>query len=477
MINFYNVIHTMLTRPGIRELIIPADPQELPITNQELLQNISGYRYLLQQHVVPGDSVLLAIPVSSVSISALLAIQSIGAIPVLPPASSDLPALFKLLKSQKINVIIAEEQMHQQLGAELAAAGIHCLFLKQETSRETDWEAVLVNPDQPALVTFSSGTTGEPKSVLRSHRVITTQHQILKKVFTPQTDLRDFPIFPNVILHNIAAGITTVVPGIPGFQMSQLKAENIIMQLSAQHIGTLTGNVFYFRSILAYLKAHPQSFPKVRQIGIGGSPVPEDLLPELRLYFPETEFHIIYGSSEAEPIAVRKINGTAKNPINGYCVGKPVETLELRINEAVTVHTAGGTFNSGEIEVRGAHVATSHQDGWLRTGDIGYLSADKELYLTARIGNEKAHQGIQHYQIEHLLILHHQVVQVAAIAAEDGFDIFIQGTLTHQEAERILDKNFSPGLINSVQFQTEIQVDNRQHSKILYHKINELRVL
>lgn len=477
MINFYNVIHTALTKPGIRELIIPADPQQPAITNQQLLQSISNYRYLLQQHVLPGAAVLLAIPVSAESISALLAIQSLGAIPVLPPAKSELSAMLKLLKSQKIKVIIAKEQMQLQMGSELAAAGIQCLFLKQETQRETNWEVVLVDPDQPALVTFSSGTTGEPKSILRSHRVIAAQHLILKKVFPPQADLRDFPIFPNVILHNIAAGITTVVPAIPGFQMGQLNPEHIIQQLSAQNIGTLMGNVFYFRTILACLKAHRQVFPKVMQIGVGGSPVPEDLLPELRLYFPEAESYIIYGSSEAEPIAVRKINGTAKNPINGYCVGKPVQTLELRINETAIIHTEAGTFNSGEIEVRGPHVATTHPDGWLRTGDIGYLSADQELYLTARIGNEKAHLGIQHYQIEHLLTLHHQVVQVAAIAAEDGFDIFIQGSIAQEEATRILTKNFPAALINNIQFQTEIEVDNRHHSKILYHKINELRVL
>lgn len=477
MINFYNVIHTALTKPGIRELIIPADPHQPAITNHQLLQSISNYRYLLQQHVLPGAAVLLAIPVSPESISALLAIQSAGAIPVLPPAKSELPAMLKLLKSQKIKVIIAKEQMQLQIGSELAAAGIQCLFLKQETQRETNWEPVLVDPDQPALVTFSSGTTGEPKSVLRSHRVIAAQHLILKKVFPPQVNLRDFPIFPNVILHNIAAGITTVVPAIPGFQMGQLNPEHIIQQLSAQNIGTLMGNVFYFKTILACLKAHPQVFPKVMQIGAGGSPVPEDLLPELRLYFPEAEGRIIYGSSEAEPIAVRKINGTAKNPINGYCVGKPVQTLELRINEASVIHTAAGTFNSGEIEVRGPHVAATHPDGWLRTGDIGYLSADQELYLTARIGNEKAHLGIQHYQIEHLLTLHHQVVRIAAIAAEDGFDIFIQGSITQEEVTRILTKNFPATLINNIQFQTEIEVDNRHHSKILYHKINELRVL
>ncbi|MET4140179.1 AMP-binding protein [Pedobacter sp. UYP1] len=477
MINFYNVIHTALTKPGIQELIIPADPHQPAITNQQLLQSISNYRYLLQQHVLPGAAVLLAIPVSAESISALLAIQSVGAIPVLPPAKSELSAMLKLLKSQKIKVIIAKEQMQLQMGSELAAAGIQCLFLKQETQRETNWEAVLVDPDQPALVTFSSGTTGEPKSVLRSHRVIAAQHLILKTVFPPQVNLRDFPIFPNVILHNIAAGITTVVPAIPGFQMGQLNPEYIIQQLSAQNIGTMMGNVFYFKTLLACLKADPQVFPKVMQIGVGGSPVPEDLLPELRLYFPEAESHIIYGSSEAEPIAVRKINGTAKNPINGYCVGKPVQTLELRINEAAVIHTTSGTFNAGEIEVRGPHVATIHPDGWLRTGDIGYLSADQELYLTARIGNEKAHLGIQHYQIEHLLTLHHQVVQVAAIAAEDGFDIFIQGSITQEGAKRILTKNFPAALINNIQFQTEIQVDNRHHSKILYHKINELRVL
>ncbi|PIH04226.1 hypothetical protein CS542_01265 [Pedobacter sp. IW39] len=55
VINFYNVIHTALTRPETG-LIIPANPQEPPITNQELLQNISNYRYLLAA-CAAGDSV------------------------------------------------------------------------------------------------------------------------------------------------------------------------------------------------------------------------------------------------------------------------------------------------------------------------------------------------------------------------------------------------------------------------------------
>ena len=248
MINFYNFVHATLIRQDGEELIIPPYRQKT-ITNQELLQNISDYRYLLQKNVLPGESVLLAMSISASSVSALLAIQSIGAIPVLPPAKADLPALLQLIKSQKIKVLIADENMHARTESTLESAGIKCLYLSGEINKEATWEPVLVHPDQDALVSFSSGTTGSPKSIHRSHRILSAQHLLIKKIFPPMAQQRDLPIFPNVILHNLASGITTILPAIPGFRMDQLKPENIIAQLQAQHIDTLMGNVFYFRTI------------------------------------------------------------------------------------------------------------------------------------------------------------------------------------------------------------------------------------
>lgn len=474
MINFYNFIHARLIKQDAEELIIPPYRQKT-VTSKILLQNISAYRYLLQPHVQPGDSVLLAIPISALSVSALLAIQSIGAIPVLPPVKSDIPLLLQLIRSQKIKAVLIDEYSNTIVETAVKSAGINCLYLMSgETSKETLWEPVLVPPDQDALVSFSSGTTGNPKRIHRSHRILSAQHLLIKKKFPPIFKQRDLPIFPNVILHNLAAGITTILPAIPDFRMDQLKPENIVAQLQAQRIDTLMGNVFYFKTITAYLNANPQSFPAVKQIGIGGSPVPENLIPEFRIYFPEAAYYIIYGSSEAEPIAIRKVNVMFENPKNGYYVGKPVEELEIRIDALTAIHTIDGTVHSGEIEVRGAHVATSQQDGWHKTGDIGYLSAEKGLYLTARAGNEKAHQGIQHYQIEHLLLHHQDIIHAAAIAAAEGFDIFIQGSITSEEAWQILTDNFAPDLIKSIQFKTQIPLDHRHQSKILYHQFHEI---
>lgn len=474
MINFYNYIHAVLNEAEHDELIFWPNPdmdKTAGLSNKDFLQSISNYRHLLQQYAQTGQPVLLAIPASVNSISALLAIQSIGAIPIIPPAGADTGVILSTIKKQNIKVVIAGKKPGLLFKWFTKLAGLKYLYLNNMAASDTEWEPVQVPPKQPALITFSSGTTGEPKGIYRSHQVLSAQHLLIKKLFPADKKLRDFPLFPNVILHNLASGIASILPDIPGFQVARLNPESVVSQLATLYVERLTGNVFYFKRLIEYLNDHPQTFITVKFLGIGGSPVPEDLVPALRPYFPNAVFYIIYGSSEAEPIAIREVREAAENPVNGFFVGIPCEELEFRISRPAEISTPNGTYTSGEVEVKGAHVATLKPDGWLSTGDIGYLTPDKKLYLTARIGNERAHQGTQHFQIEHLLVLQPNVQQAAAIADVDGFRILIQGAISKEEVQSLLDANFPAGIIKSIDNTKEIPVDNRHQSKVLYHKL------
>ncbi|QNK62729.1 AMP-binding protein [Pedobacter sp. PAMC26386] len=474
MINFYSYIHAILEKDENEELIFWPDAnmnEASGLSNKELLQYISNYRYLLKQCVSPAESVLLAIPSSIASISALLAIQSIGAIPVLPPAKPSIQTFLSVIKKQKINVVITKKRIGVLLYLYLKLAGIKQLYLSHANNYNTVWQPVLVPPDQPALITYSSGTTGSPKDIYRSHRVLSAQHLLIKKLFPADKKQRDFPLFPNIILHNLASGVASILPNISGFLVAHLNPAKIVEQLQDQQVDTLTGNVFYFKSIIDYLKKHPRFFPSVKTLCVGGSPVPEDLIPALKAYFPTAAHYIIYGSSEAEPIAIRNVQGLIENPLNGYPVGTPCEDLDLRISRTVDIQTPHGVYPAGEIEVRGRHVATLKSDGWLSTGDIGYLTSENNLYLTARIGNEHAYQGIQHFQIEHLLVLRPGIQQAAAINVDNGFRVFIQGKISSTEVKNILDASFPPEIIKNICFIDKIPVDNRHQSKILYHKL------
>jgi acyl-CoA synthetase (AMP-forming)/AMP-acid ligase II len=473
--NFYNYIHNTLNEAEDDELVFwPDQDKTAGLKNKDLLQHISNYRYLLQPHVQPGEPVLLAIPASIASINALLAIQSIGAIPVIPPAKAGIKVLLSTIKKQNIKVVIIRKKPGVLFYLFLKLAGLKYLYLNNTIdSSNLIWQPAAVPPDQPALITYSSGTTGESKGIFRSHRVLSAQHLLIKKLFPAEKKRRDFPLFPNVILHNLASGVASILPDIKGFQVTNLNPERIVFQLESHQIETLTGNVFYFKRIAEHLKDHPQSFPKVKILGIGGSPVPENLVPALKPYFPNAVFCIIYGSSEAEPIAIRAVQEQMENPLNGFAVGIPCEELEFRVSRSSEIHTPNGSYAAGEIEVKGQHVATLKEDGWLSTGDIGYLTPENKLYLTARIGNERPHQGIQHFQIEHLLVLQEGIQQAAAISVDDGFLILVQGSVSREDVLGILNSSFSPDIIKSIELMAQIPVDNRHQSKVLYHKLKK----
>lgn len=476
MINFYNYIHSTLIKEGNDELIVwpqQALNKASSHTNKDLIQSISNYRQqLLQKNVRRGETVLLAMPVSIAAIYALLAIQSIGAIPVLPPAKPGLLMLISVIRKQKIKTVITEKNTGKLFSLALKCAGIQYMQLNNKGSGTALWEPVLVPAEQAALITHSSGSTGKPKAIYRSHGVLSAQHLVLKNVFPPWPKQRDFPLFPNIILHNLAAGVTSILPSVPGFQIEHFNPATIVEQLHCQQIQTLTGNVFYFKKIIEHLKKNPLSFPLIKAVGIGGSPVHESLAHSLRQCFTNADCYIIYGSSEAEPISVRKVNNTAEHPLNGYAVGKPYEGLCVRVNATTEIQTANAIYAAGEIEVKGAHVATAEKDGWLKTGDVGYLNSNNHLYLTARKGNERPHKAVQHYQAEHLLLQQKGVEKAAVLSASAGFIVFIEGIVTKQEIRDTLNNNLPPGIIKDVRFKTRIPVDARHHSKILYNKLH-----
>jgi len=475
VINFYNLIHSRLTKQGIHELIFWREKnQEITscITNKDLLQSISNYRQqLLRKNIKPGAAILLGMPVSIAAINAILSIQSIGAIPVLPPAKPALPLLLSIIRKQKIKTIIVKEKPGILVSIFLSIAGVRVIRLHDSGNETNIWKPELVSPEQAALITHSSGSTGKPKSIYRSHRVLSAQHLVLKKVFPPLHEQHDFPLFPNIILHNLAAGVTSIIPDIPGFRVELVDPSKIIEQMKSSHVNTLTGNVFYFKKIIKYLEQNPVSFPSIKAAGIGGSPVHEKIAHSLRQSFINADCYIIYGMSEAEPISIRKINSKIENPLNGYAVGNPCDDLEVRINATTKIQTAEALVDAGEIEIRGVHVATANKNEWLKTGDIGYLTTGKQLYLTARKGNEQSHKGIHHYQVEHLLLQQDGVENGGVLSTANGFIVFIEGFVTKEDIWEILNISFPQGIIKDVYFRSKIPVDARHHSKILYSKL------
>ncbi|KUG08314.1 hypothetical protein ASU33_09065 [Solirubrum puertoriconensis] len=476
--NFYHHIHRTLHQQAEQVLLVwpggASAGHSTSYTGHDLGLRIAAYQHLLRgQGVQSGQPVLLALPVGAELICGLLAIMSLGAVPVLPPAGTSAVGLLKLLKLLRRNGVgaaLVPSKGARRYGWLARGLGLRLFGAPKNVGTNELLLPQAVPATQPALVSHSSGSTGQAKAIRRSHAVLTAQHQVLKQVFPPWQGQRDFPLFPNILLHNLSVGAVSVLPDVPWGQLAKLEPARVVQQLQATQVETLTGNVFYFAALCGHLEQHPTPLPHVRALGVGGSPVPESLLQRLRSCFADAEVYVIYGSSEAEPIAVRAA-ATAPNPRGGYCVGPVQAGLSCRLQPLGAVELPNGSkYPVGEVCVQGAHVA-AEPGAWLHTGDFGYFDAQNQLWLTGRQGNEAIHLGVQHYQVEHVLHMQAGVERAAARATAAGFDIYYQGTASEAAVRAALAQHFPAGLCNRVLPRRHLPVDRRHLSKILYDQL------
>ncbi|QJX45549.1 AMP-binding protein [Hymenobacter taeanensis] len=479
--NFYELIHASLTtqpteRVWVQWPALPGKPAPAADTGGSLLARIGAMSArLAHQGVQPGQRVLLALPVGPALLSGLLGLLAVGAVPVLPPAGSTPRSMRRLAREQGIRVAVVSTAVPTWARLLARLRGLRLIVSPAGSSVALPQRRPQAVPShQPALISHSSGSTGgPPKTVVRTHAVLTAQHLTLRAAFPPLSGQHDFPLFPNVLLHNLAAGVTSVLPAVPALDVRQLEAAAVVEQLRTGPVHTLTGNVFYFRQLLQYLTQQPTTFPEVVALGIGGSPVPEALLVALQPYFPAAQRIVIYGSSEAEPLAIRDAAASpAPLPAAGYCVGHLRPEISWELQPLGQVRTPAGCWvQVGELAVRGPHVAVAEAE-WFLTGDFGYLDAEHRLVLTGRKGNETIVAGVQHYQLEHALSTVPGVARVAARPTPEGFTVYVQGPADLQPALRVvLGQCFPTDLAVSFHFRTELPVDGRHHSKILYAQL------
>lgn len=468
--NFVNLIYGSCKKYTGRELIHwPESSGFSTTTSDALLKEISYRRGILRiAGFKPGMRLMLVQPISPDVLCTMLALMAEGCTTVVPPPSAGWKFFFDI--RNRVDGVVMVPQVSQLLRALLWLLRFPTLQFPKEQKGDLNLSEnapVDVLDEAIALISFSSGSTRKSQPILRTHGVLRAQHEAISRQFPAFEGQVDLPLFPNILLHHLAIGSTCVIPDIPNWKLSELNPMRIFTQIQNKGVNTLTGNVHYFKTLVA--AANGKTFEKVKACGIGGSPVPENLLAQVQDLFPNAECYVIFGATEAEPIAVR-LYQDAPSPWKGYAVGKPVEGIEVRLDKPYKLQL--GTVNpvtAGEIQVRGAHVV-SGPEVWHKTGDYGYLQNGK-LFLTGRKGNEKVIDGWQHYPIEHGLRQVEGVEQVAAMAGASAFDIHYCGDCTVDELRKHLMEVLPKQLIGNIHKRYSLPLDQRHLSKIVYRQI------
>jgi len=375
---------------------------------------------LARRGLGPGDSVLLFVPLSTDLYVALLATLHCGATAVFVDAWADRRRLDAAVRvaSPKMFIGTPKAQLLRLLSPAIRripvhlTAGTRFLPLRRYESA-TPTGPASIDDDTPALVTFTTGSTGTPKAAARSHSFLWAQHLALANHLRPREDDVDMPTLPVFVLNNLASGIPSVLPDFDPRRPADIDPARIHRQMVSEGVTTSSGSPAFYERLARWCAETGARIP-LRALFTGGAPV---LPPLARLLttVADGSVGVVYGSSEAEPISgieARDMLAAMRGPAEGICVGRPVPEVEVRIlrpHDGPIADLAGWEVargETGEVAVAGAHVLAGylndpeaelrnkiHDAGrvWHRTGDAAWLDDEGRLWLMGRIA-ERVHR-------------------------------------------------------------------------------------
>ena len=267
-----------------------------------------------------------------------------------------------------------------------------------------------VTPDTIADIMFTSGTTGAPKGAIFSHRKSIAGGQTWVDIARQTADDRYCVFGP--FSHNAsykAGWIAGLLSGSVVYWPEAYDAVSILDLMANNRITVMPAPPTVFQEVLAHPSWRDWDLSAYRFMSTGATVVPIELMRQLSSGLPQTEISTGYGMTECCGSATHTRPGDPIERI-AYTVGTALPGTELKIiaaNGAVMPHG-----QPGEVLIRDektlieyldnseATLAALDRDGWLRSGDVGYLDNDGYLRLTDRLKDMYIVGGFNVYPAE-----------------------------------------------------------------------------
>jgi len=415
--------------------------------------------------IEPGDRVLVAMPLGIELYTAIAGLWRLGAVIVFPE-----PALGH--RGLRHAAAVTRPKAFLSAGwyaalrfvvPELRRAPLH-LGIAQSHHASAD-DCYHAGDAHPALISFTSGSTGLPKAIERSHGFLAAQNTSVARFLAPKRDNEvDLVAFPVFVIANLGLGVGSVLPNWRLARQESVEPEALVAWIRETGVTRLLAP-----PALCEIIVDAQTRPGLAAIFTGGGPVFPDLLLKLSGRLPKADIVSVYGSTEAEPIAYQTLSETsaadwtAMRGGAGLLAGAPAHGIELRIVDDEIVVT-GPHVNKGYLGGQGDSGNKSVVDGktWHRTGDAGRLDDRGRLWL---LGRRDARAGnVYPFQVEAAAKFWPGVRRVALVPRSTPPLLVIEGDSMHievwrHEAERA-------GSLRVVEM--AIPVDRRHRSKVDY---------
>jgi fatty-acyl-CoA synthase len=295
-----------------------------------------------------------------------------------------------------------------------------------------------VDERQAAALCYTSGTTGNPKGVLYSHRSISLHSTatLIKDGLGLSRSDRVLAVVP--MFHANAWGLPygAALAGADLLLPDRFLSAEPLAGLIAAERPTLMGCVpTIFADLLRFADEHPElDLSSLTNATCGGSAVPRQLMRDFEERHSVNIFQA-WGMTETSPVATFSRPAEGEHDERYWDArakqGRPLPWVELRLMDDDGAEVAWDGEATGEIEVRGPWIAARYFNdeaddekfdaGWLRTGDIAAVDPDGFVQITDRAKDviKSGGEWISSVELENEMMSHPDVVEAAVIAKPD----------------------------------------------------------
>ncbi|KAG2579138.1 probable 4-coumarate--CoA ligase 5 [Panicum virgatum] len=396
--------------------------------------------------VRPGGTVMLLLPNSVEFALAFLACSRLGAAATTANPLHTPPEIAKQAAASGATVVVTEPAFVAKVrglaGVAVVATGggaEGCVSFADLAAADELAEAAAIDVSNDVVaLPYSSGTTGLPKGVMLSHRGLVTSVAQLVDGDNPNLDLREddvvlcvLPMFHVYSLHSIllcgmrAGAALVIMKRFDSARMCELVERHGVT------VAPLVPPIVVEIAKSDAIDRHDLS--SVRMVISGAAPMGKELQDILRAKLPRAVLGQGYGMTEAGPV-LSMCMAFAKEPLpvkSGAC-GTVVRNAELKIIDPETGLSLPRN-QPGEICIRGKQIMkgylnnpeatakTIDAEGWLHTGDIGYVDDDDEIFIVDRLKELIKYKGFQvaPAELEAMLIAHPGIADAAVVPMKD----------------------------------------------------------
>jgi fatty-acyl-CoA synthase len=279
-----------------------------------------------------------------------------------------------------------------------------------------------IQPEDVAAIPFTSGTTCHPKGVMLTHLgLVNNSIGTARRFGLRRSDKLCIPVS---LAHcfGMASGLLACVGvGATAVLVESYRVESVVRAVNQYGCTSLHGVPTMFQRVLEYQDQGGEPMNKLRTGIVAGAVCPETLMRRIVGELGMSELCVAYGQTEASP-GCTQTNATDPLEVKLQTIGVPLPFVEMSVvNPSSGAHC--GSAERGELCTRGYHVmkgylgdpektaAAIDREGWLHTGDVGFVDEQGRFHYESRIKDLiiRGGENISPAEVEAALISHEMI--------------------------------------------------------------------